>query len=163
MPTVYSDDLQKLFLEFMITEKDLFVRVRNIISPQYFSKKYFEVVELLIEYAEEYNSLPTPEQIKAKTDLDINLVPDLDESQKTWFLDEFETFCRHKALEKAIIESADLLEKSEYGTVEDKIKHAVRIGLTIFLVRTNSSLSVIINSKNSFCSSSVYSVAIFLL
>ena len=130
MPTVYSDDLQKLFLEFMITEKDLFVRVRNIISPQYFSKKYFEVVELLIEYAEEYNSLPTPEQIKAKTDLDINLVPDLDESQKDWFLNEFETFCRHKALEKAIIESADLLEKSEYGPVEEKIKQAVRIGLT---------------------------------
>ena len=50
MPTVYSDDLQKLFLEFMITDRDLFVRVRNIISPQYFHKKYFEVVELLIEY-----------------------------------------------------------------------------------------------------------------
>ena len=130
MPTVYSDDLQKLFLEFMITDRDLFVRVRNIISPQYFHKKYFEVVELLIEYAEEYNSLPTPEQIKAKTDLDINLVPGLDEHQKTWFLDEFETFCRHKALEKAIIESADLLEKSEYGPVEEKIKQAVRIGLT---------------------------------
>lgn len=130
MPTVYSDDLQKLFLEFMITDKDLFVRVRNIISPQYFSKKYFEPAELLIEYAEEYNALPTPDQVKAKTDLDLNLVPHLDESQRTWFLNEFEQFCRHKALEKAIIESADLLEKEEYGPVEEKIKAAVRIGLT---------------------------------
>ena len=39
-------------------------------------------------------------------------------------MNEFETFCRHKALEKAIIESTDLLEKQDYGTVENKIKDA---------------------------------------
>ena len=32
-------------------------------------------------------------------------------------------FCRHKALEKAT-ESTDLLEKQDYGTVENKIKDA---------------------------------------
>ena len=36
-----------------------------------------------------------------------------------WLLNDFETFCRHKSLEKAILESADLLEKGEYGPVED--------------------------------------------
>ena len=40
-------------------------------------------------------------------------------------LKEFEIFCRHKALEKAIIESTDLLEKQDYGTVENKIKDAI--------------------------------------
>jgi replicative DNA helicase len=44
-------------------------------------------------------------------------------------LREFETFCRHKALEAAIIESTDLLEKQDYGTVENKIKAAVQTGL----------------------------------
>jgi len=130
MATVYTDDLQKLFIEFMITDSELFVRTRNIISPTYFSKKYFDTVEMLIDHADKYKSLPTIDQIKAKCEIDFTLVPNLDEAQKDWFLDEFETFCRHKALEKAIIESADLLERSEYGTVEDKIKEAVRIGLT---------------------------------
>ena len=130
MATVYTDDLQKLFIEFMITDSELFVRTRNIISPTYFSKKYFDTVEMLIDHADKYKSLPTIDQIKAKCEIDFTPVPNLDEAQKDWFLDEFETFCRHKALEKAIIESADLLEKSEYGTVEDKIKEAVRIGLT---------------------------------
>jgi len=114
----------------MITDSELFVRTRNIISPTYFSKKYFDTVEMLIDHADKYKSLPTIDQIKAKCEIDFTPVPNLDEAQKDWFLDEFETFCRHKALEKAIIESADLLEKSEYGTVEDKIKEAVRIGLT---------------------------------
>jgi KaiC/GvpD/RAD55 family RecA-like ATPase len=130
MATVYTDDLQKLFIEFMITDSELFVRTRNIISPTYFSKKYFDTVEMLIDHADKYKSLPTIDQIKAKCEIDFTPVPNLDEAQKDWFLDEFETFCRHKALEKAIIESADLLERSEYGTVEDKIKEAVRIGLT---------------------------------
>ena len=44
-------------------------------------------------------------------------------------LTDFETFSRHKALERAILESADLLEKGEYGPVETKIKDAVQIGL----------------------------------
>lgn len=130
MATVYSEDLQKLFLEFMVTDPELFVRVRNIIKPEFFSKKYVETVEMCVEYTEKYKSLPTVDQIQAKTEITLTLVPEIDESQKDWFLDEFETFCRHKALEKAIIESADMLEKGEYGPVEQKIKDAVRVGLT---------------------------------
>jgi len=130
MATVYTDHLQKLFLEFMVTDPELFVRVRNIIQPEYFSKKYVETTAMFVEYTEKYKSLPTVDQIKAKCEIDLKLVPDIDESQKDWFLDEFETFCRHKALEKAIIESADMLEKGDYGPVEEKIKNAVRVGLT---------------------------------
>jgi hypothetical protein len=44
-------------------------------------------------------------------------------------MDEYEKFCRHKALEGAILESADMLEKHEYGSVEKLIKDAVSIGL----------------------------------
>ena len=45
-------------------------------------------------------------------------------------LDEFETFSRHKALESAILQSADLLERGDYAPVEDMVKSAVNIGLT---------------------------------
>jgi archaellum biogenesis ATPase FlaH len=44
-------------------------------------------------------------------------------------MDEFESFTRHKAIERAIIASADLLEKHNYGEVETLIKEAVQIGL----------------------------------
>ena len=46
-----------------------------------------------------------------------------------WFMDEFETFCRHKALEKAILDSTDLLEQKDYGSVEAMIKEASPVGL----------------------------------
>jgi len=44
-------------------------------------------------------------------------------------MDEFETFCRHKALEKAILDSTDLLENKDYGSVEALIKEATGVGL----------------------------------
>ena len=125
----YNEDLQRLFLEFCATDPELFVRVKNIVKTEYFSRKLANVAKFMLEHTEQYNSLPTTEQIQATCGVELKKV-DIDERHKNWFFDEFETFCRHKALELAIIQSADLLEKGDYGQVEDKIKHAVRIGLT---------------------------------
>ena len=44
-------------------------------------------------------------------------------------MEDFETFVRHKSLERAILKSADMLEKGEYGPVEVLVKDAVQIGL----------------------------------
>ena len=125
----YDEDLQKLFIEFCVTDPEIFVRVKNLVKPKYFVRKLENVVKFMLEHSEQYNALPTTEQIKATVDVELKLVEKIDERHKNWFFDEFETFCRHKALEHAIIESADLLEKGDYGQVEDKIKKAVRIGL----------------------------------
>ena len=125
----YNEELQKLFLEFCVTDPELFVRVKNIVKVEYFSRKLANVAKFMLEHSEQYNSLPNIEQVQATCGVELKKV-DIDERHKNWFFDEFETFCRHKALELAIIQSADLLEKGDYGQVEDKIKHAVRIGLT---------------------------------
>jgi len=125
----YNEDLQRLFLEFCATDPELFVRVKNIVKVEYFSRKLANVAKFMLEHSEEYNALPTIEQIQATCGVELKKV-DIDERHKNWFFDEFETFCRHKALELAIIQSADLLENGDYGQVEDKIKNAVRIGLT---------------------------------
>jgi archaellum biogenesis ATPase FlaH len=54
---------------------------------------------------------------------------ELKEGHLEWLMDEFEQFTRHKSLERAIISSADLLEKHDYGAVEALVKEAVQIGL----------------------------------
>jgi replicative DNA helicase len=46
-----------------------------------------------------------------------------------WLMNEFENFSRHKGLERAIIESSDLLEAGDYGPVEKLIKDAIQISL----------------------------------
>ena len=124
----YSSDLQKLFVQFMLSDPELYSRVRSIVKPSYFDRSVRKVVDLLVEHSEEYSTIPTPEIIKAQTGQEIEKVDNI-EQHTDWFIDEFETFCRHKAIEKAIIDSADLLETGKYGEVETRIKDAVQIGL----------------------------------
>ena len=125
----YNIDLQRLFVEFLAQDKDLFARVNGIINPLYFDRELRKGVEFIQEHVSGYSALPTLEQIKATTGLELQELKDVDDRHQTWFVDEFETFCKHKALESAILASADMLERGEYGPVERKIKEAVQIGL----------------------------------
>ena len=126
----YTFDVQKLYIEMLLADAESFARSQNIFDPKSFDRKLQPIAEFIKNYAEEYKILPEVDQVNAKFDTKLKTAKDLDPSHFAWLLDEFETFSRHKALERAILESADLLEKGDYGPVEDKIKDAVNIGLT---------------------------------
>ena len=125
----YGEDIQELFLRFLVTDPDVFVRVNNIVQPYMFNRKYREAVEFLKDHANKYASIPTLEQLEAVNGIELKPVEDVHESHMNWFMDEFETFCSHKALEKAILDSTDLLEQHDYGSVEALIKEASGVGL----------------------------------
>jgi archaellum biogenesis ATPase FlaH len=74
--------------------------------------------------------LPTYDQVRAVTGVELKPVPDITESHNDWFLAEFEGFTKRQELERAILKAADLLEKGTYDPVEKLIKDAVQISLT---------------------------------
>ena len=39
MPKEFTEDLQKLFLGFLISDKDLYVRIQSLVVPTYFNNK----------------------------------------------------------------------------------------------------------------------------
>ncbi len=125
----YSTDLQKLFLQFLISDKELLARCQNVLDDTHFNRSLQETAKFLKEYSTKYSDCPTPDQIKAITGTELTQVPGEAAIHKDWFLTEFEQFARHKALEKAILKSADLLDKQRYGEVERLIKEAGSIGL----------------------------------
>ena len=125
----YGEDIQELFLRFLVTDPDVFVRVNTIVEPYMFNRKFRDAVTFLKDHANKYNSIPTLEQLEAVNGIELKPVEDVHESHMSWFMDEFETFCRHKALEKAILDSTDLLEQQDYGSVETMIKEASQVGL----------------------------------
>ena len=124
----YSADIQKLFLEMMLQDGQNFTRVLSIYNPDNFTRSLQETARFIKEYSDQYNMLPTPEQVRATTNVDLNISTDLSQHNQ-WFLDEFETFTRKQELERAILKAADLLEKGEYDPVEKLIKDAVQISL----------------------------------
>lgn len=126
----YTFDVQKLYLEMFLADAESFARASNIFTPKSFDRKLQPIAKFIKDYVEDYKVMPEVDQVNAKHDIKLKGAKDLDPSHFSWLLDEFETFSRHKALEGAILQSADLLEKGDYAPVEDMIKDAVAVGLT---------------------------------
>jgi len=125
----YNTELQKLFLEFLVSDHELFIRCNSILDENYFDRAVRDSVKFVREYVDEYGMVPERKQIQAKTGLELQDLGKAGEDHRKWFLDDFEKFCRYKALEIAILQSTDKLERKEYGAVEELIKNAVQIGL----------------------------------
>lgn len=126
----YGYNVQKVYLEMMLADAATFARCQSIFDSTLFDRKLQTAASFMSDYVKQHNVVPTEQIINAATNMDFKVPSDMREEHFDWLLDEFETFTRHKGLERAILESADLLEGGEYGPVEEKIKKAVQIGLT---------------------------------
>jgi len=126
----YNTNLQKLFLEMMLTDAQSYVRVQNIYNPENFDRSLRSAAEFIKTHSDDHKTLPTWEQIQATTGVELKPVPELTEGHYNWFMEEFEGFSRRMELERAILKAADLLEKGDYDPVEKLIKDAVQISLT---------------------------------
>tara|TARA_B100000676_G_C18050797_1_gene831034 strand:- start:156 stop:1589 length:1434 start_codon:yes stop_codon:yes gene_type:complete len=128
--TDYGFEIQKTYLEIMLSDAQTFVRCQAIFDPESFDRKLKPAAEFVKNFVAEHNTLPTEQIVNSNSpQVKLTIPTGLNEQHYDWLLSDFETFSRHKALERAILESADLLEKGEYGPVEVKIKDAVQIGL----------------------------------
>ena len=131
--TDYGYEIQKVYLEMMLSDAESFVRCQAVFDPNSFDRRLKTAAEFLGNYVTEHNTLPTRDMVNAAAELhgdnQMRDPGDLNERHYDWLLAEFETFCKHKALEAAILKSADLLEGGEYGACEDLVKKAVQIGL----------------------------------
>jgi archaellum biogenesis ATPase FlaH len=126
----YGRDIQELFIRMMITDGSLFTRISNILNEENFDRNLKPAVHFINEFSEKYTAIPDSTQIKAVTGLTLEQIPNMRSSDVEWFMTEFESFTRRQELERAILESAKLLEKGDFGPVESLIKNAVQIGLT---------------------------------
>ena len=150
----YSYELQKLFLEFLISSRDLAARCNNVLDPEYFDRRLRPAAKFIKEYITEHSNVPDAKQLSAVTTIEIQEIGDKAEEHKDWFLDEFEGFSRHKALEGAILNSADLY--FYFNFIVDKFitkitKKALR---AIFYI-----IECSIDVKGAFCF--VYAILLF--
>lgn len=126
--TNYNYDIQKLYLEMFLSDAETFIRCQNIFDPENFDQRLREPAEFINKYVDEYKVMPEAAIVNAScgTELQPTQLP---KENYDWLMDEFENFSRHKGLERAIVKSADLLEKGDYGPVEKLVKDAIQISL----------------------------------
>ena len=126
----YTVEMQKLFLEMMLQDAESYIRIQNIYNPKNFDKSLQPVAEFIKEHVDKHKAIPTLDQVYAVTKVKCQSVPDIREDHYSWFFEEFESFTKRQELERAILKSADMLEKGNYNPVEKLIKDAVQISLT---------------------------------
>jgi len=124
----YNYETQRVYLEMFISDAETFSRCQNIFDPSAFDQRLRPIAKFINEYVDQYKVMPTTLQINAVCESDLNDVK-LPPESYDWLMTEFESFSRHKALEAAILKSAELLEKGEYNPVEKLVKDALQISL----------------------------------
>ena len=126
----YNPEVQKIFLEMMLQDAQSYIRVQNIFNPENFDRSLRPAADFIKQHCDQHKTMPDRAQVSATTGVKLEHIPDLNEGHFDWFLEEFEGFTRRQELERAILKSADLLEKGNFDPVEKLIKDAVQISLT---------------------------------
>jgi archaellum biogenesis ATPase FlaH len=124
----YDYEVQKLYIEMFLSDAETFVRCQNIFDPLNFDQRLQDAATFITKYVDEYKVMPEANIVNASTRSQFNPAV-LPKENYEWLMNEFENFSRHKGLERAIIESSDLLEAGDYGPVEKLIKDAIQISL----------------------------------
>ena len=128
--TEYDAEIESLFIQFMMSNHELFVRCSGIIKDIFFDdRQNKDTMNIIISHFSQYSILPSTEQIRAITGKDITLIPEVAYKEDRWFLKEIELFCKYKSLRDAILASPEKLDDGRYGEVLVDIKAAVEIAL----------------------------------
>ena len=125
----YSEEVQKVLIQFMLTDGSAYVRCQNIVKPEYWNDRLRPAVRYIQKFSSEYRVLPTPEQIKAETNVDLPIIPNVQPNHIDWFLNTISDFCRHKAMEALVYEGPELISKGDYAELERRSKENMLISL----------------------------------
>ncbi len=119
---------QKLLIEYLMSSSDTFAICQGIVEPEYFDPELRSSVKFIKDYYEDYNTTPNPTQVEAETGVEL-AVRDIQRDEIEYTTNEIETFCRRRAIERAVLASPKLIEEGDYGSLENKIRDAVMISL----------------------------------
>lgn len=119
---------QKIILEYLISSSDTFAICQGIVQPEYFVPELRSAVKFVKDYFQKYNTTPEPDLIKAESGAELNK-RQVSRDQIDYTSKEIETFCRRKAIEKAVLASPPLIDKGDYGTLENQIREAITVSL----------------------------------
>lgn len=125
----YSQEVQKVLIQFMLTDNSSYVRCQNIVKPEYWDEKLRPAVRYIQKFTNEYRALPTPEQVKAETNVDVPIIPNVQSQHSEWFLTTIADFCKHKAMEALVYDGPTLLSKGDYAELERRSKENMLISL----------------------------------
>jgi len=117
-------------------------QICDILKPEFMESESNQwLIKTIVDYFDEYSSLPTLEVMKVKLDdvdndvLKTTIIDTLKQVTKHFEADDIKfiekealDFCKNQTLKAAIMESVNLLQLGEYDSIKDKIDTAMKAG-----------------------------------
>jgi len=117
-------------------------QICDILKPEFMESEDKQwIIKTIVDYFDEYSSLPTLEVMKVKLDdvdndvLKTTIIDTLKQVTKNFEADDIEfiekealDFCKNQTLKAAIMESVNLLQLGEYDSIKNKIDTAMKAG-----------------------------------
>lgn len=125
----YNEDVQKLLIGVLLSDETIFSRCQNILQAKYFVNRLRAPVRFMLEFADQYRSMPPHEQMRAQFGIEFERMDNITPNLQAAFLDQIEEFCRNRALADAVLSAPDLIAKGNYSEVEKRVKEAILVGL----------------------------------
>lgn len=119
---------QKLLIEYLLSSSDTFAVCQGIVQPEYFDPELRGAVKFIKDYYDQYNTTPNPDQLNAEAGIEFTK-REVTRDQIEYTTTEIETFCRRRAIERAVLASPKLIEEQNYGALESTIRDAIMISL----------------------------------
>ena len=124
----FSEDKQKLLLDFILSNDILYNKVQRILKPIYFDTPLDTAVEFVLEYYNSYAALPDISIILAETGVEF-VERELTEDKFQYMTDETESFCKNMAFRNAIMDSAEEIQENIFGNAQDRVREAMSISV----------------------------------
>lgn len=128
MDILMDSDAQRLFINSMLSNPELFARVNPILKPDYFDPGMQGPIKFLQEYFQEHRSVPASQIFQAAT----KNTPEIFQIQRQdvqFIAEQIALFCQASAMIQVARKSPSLIEKQDYQGLITQFKEAAQIGL----------------------------------
>ena len=122
------DKHQKLLIEYVLSNRELFVKCIRIMDPSYFDKPLDRVIKFVKDYFQKYNDIAKFDVIDAETDVELG-IKELGKADHDYVSEEMEKFCREQAMMQAVFQGVDLVNDGDVASVEGLVREALRVKL----------------------------------
>jgi archaellum biogenesis ATPase FlaH len=126
-----DEDAQRLYINSMLSNPELFARVNNLIRPSFFDPHLAKGVKFIQEYFQEYRAVPAESVFKAATKLPTDQVL-LPRQDIEFVSEQIAEFCKFQACIEVIRKATGkdgYFETGDLGRMVAEMKAATEIGL----------------------------------
>lgn len=120
------DKKHKLLLEYLISDRSVFIKCIRIIKPTYFEAPLDRVVENLIEFFGSHHNIPNVDIIEAETGILLK-ERTMEVGEESYFLDEFEQHCKEQAMTEAILAAVEFINDGNTAPIQDLVRNALMV------------------------------------